>query len=293
MWGCIVPWNYPLLLLAWKLAPGARRRQHGGGQAVRAHAALHADAGLLLRAPARRARSTSWPARATWARRSCATRAWTAWRSPARWPPASAWPRRCAERVARVNLEMGGKDPFIVCADVADQVEVAAKGGAWAAYLNAGQVCTSAERFYVARELYDDFVEVFVEHARSLRVGDPLDDDTDVGPDGLGGAARQGRGAGRGRGGGRRDARGGRRPRRPAIAATSTPPRSSPAPPRRPTCCARRPSGRWRRSCRWTRSTRRSRWPTAPASASGRTSTRATSRRRCAACARSGPARSG
>ena len=53
------------------------------------------------------------------------------------------------DRVARVNLEMGGKDPFIVCADVADEIDVAAKGGAWAAFLNAGQVCTSAERFYV------------------------------------------------------------------------------------------------------------------------------------------------
>ena len=77
------------------------------------------------------------------------------------------------ERVARINLEMGGKDPFIVCADVAGDVDVAARGGAWAAYLNAGQVCTSAERFYVQREVYDDFVAAFVDHTRSLRVGDP------------------------------------------------------------------------------------------------------------------------
>ena len=81
-----------------------------------------------------------------------------------------------------MNLEMGGKDPFIVCADVAGDVGVAARGGAWAAYLNAGQVCTSAERFYVAREVYDPFVEAFVEEARGLRVGDPMADDTDVGP---------------------------------------------------------------------------------------------------------------
>ena len=98
----------------------------------------------------------------------------------------------CAERVARVNLEMGGKDPFIVCADVASEVEVAARGGAWAAYLNAGQVCTSAERFYVAREIYDDYVEAFVDHARSLRVGDPMDSSTDVGPMVSARPARQG-----------------------------------------------------------------------------------------------------
>src|SRR3712207_1901720 len=77
---------------------------------------------------------------------------------------------------------MGGKDPFIVCADVADDVEIAARGGAWAAYLNAGQVCTSAERFYVQREVYDDFLQAFVDHTRTLVVGDPLDAATDIGP---------------------------------------------------------------------------------------------------------------
>jgi acyl-CoA reductase-like NAD-dependent aldehyde dehydrogenase len=89
---------------------------------------------------------------------------------------------RCAERVARINLEMGGKDPFIVCADAAEGIDVAAKGGAWAAFLNAGQVCTSAERFYVMSEVYDDFVREFVDYTGSLVLGDPLEPDTDLGP---------------------------------------------------------------------------------------------------------------
>ena len=88
----------------------------------------------------------------------------------------------CAERVARINLEMGGKDPFIVCSDVADRVDVAAKGGAWAAFLNAGQVCTSAERFYVMEDVYDDYLQAFVDYTGGLRVGDPLNPATDVGP---------------------------------------------------------------------------------------------------------------
>jgi len=88
----------------------------------------------------------------------------------------------CAQRVARANLEMGGKDPFIVCADVADGIGVAARGGAWAAYLNAGQVCTSAERFYVMRDVYDDYLREFVGYTESLVVGDPLDPQTDIGP---------------------------------------------------------------------------------------------------------------
>ena len=99
----------------------------------------------------------------------------------------------CAERVARVNLEMGGKDPFIVCADVADELEVAARGGAWAAFLNAGQVCTSAERFYVVDEVYDDYVERFVEHTRSARRRRPVRPEHRHRADGLGQPARQGR----------------------------------------------------------------------------------------------------
>ena len=89
---------------------------------------------------------------------------------------------KCAERIARINLELGGKDPFIVCPDVADAIGVAARGGAWAAYLNAGQVCTSAERFYVFEDVYDDFVSEFVGYTESLVIGDPLDPSTDVGP---------------------------------------------------------------------------------------------------------------
>ena len=59
---------------------------------------------------------------------------------------------------------------------------MAAKGGAWAAYLNAGQVCTSAERFYVMRDVYDDYLREFVDYTESLVLGDPLDPDTDIGP---------------------------------------------------------------------------------------------------------------
>ena len=90
--------------------------------------------------------------------------------------------RACIDRVARVNLEMGGKDPFIVCSDMADRLEVAAKGGAWAAFLNSGQVCTSAERFYVLDDVYDDYLNAFVEVAKGLVIGDPMKSDTDIGP---------------------------------------------------------------------------------------------------------------
>jgi len=181
VWGCIVPWNYPLLLLAWKLAPALA----AGNTVVAKPSELTpvstlmladcfadlpagvvnlvagaGDVGAAIVADERVDGVAITGSVATGKRVAAA----------------------CAQRVARVNLEMGGKDPFIVCADVAADVEVAARGGAWAAYLNAGQVCTSAERFYVARELYDDFLASFVSHAGELRVGDPLDSSTDVGP---------------------------------------------------------------------------------------------------------------
>ncbi len=191
---------------------GARGGEHRRREAVGANAAVDADAGRLLRRTCRRAWSTWSPAPAMSARRSSTTSASRASRSRARWRPASRSPPRARTRVARMNLEMGGKDPFIVCADVAGDVQVAARGGAWAAYLNAGQVCTSAERFYVAREVYDDFLSEFVDYTSSLRVGDPIGRVDRSRPDGLGAAAREGRGpavGGRGRG---RGAGGGRRP---------------------------------------------------------------------------------
>src|SRR5260370_1041313 len=72
-----------------------------------------------------------------------------------------------AERVKKVNLELGGNDPFIVCDDV--DLEVAVRGAVWAAYLNMGQVCTSGERFYVFDSVADKFIDRFIECAGDLQ----------------------------------------------------------------------------------------------------------------------------
>ena len=181
VWGCIVPWNYPLLLLAWKLAPALA----AGNSVVAKPSELTPLSTLMLadcfeHLPPGAVNVVAGAGAVGEAIVSDSRVAGVAFTGSVETGKRVA--AVCSERVARMNLEMGGKDPFIVCADVAADVEVAAKGGAWAAYLNAGQVCTSAERFYVASEVYDDFVSAFVEHARGLRVGDPLDESTDVGP---------------------------------------------------------------------------------------------------------------
>lgn len=86
----------------------------------------------------------------------------------------------CARLARPTHLEMGGKDPAIVFADA--DVRQAVHGVVWAAFLNAGQVCTSTERAYVAESIYDEFVEGCADLAASLRVGDPMDEKTQIGP---------------------------------------------------------------------------------------------------------------
>src|ERR671924_474717 len=80
----------------------------------------------------------------------------------------------------RVNLELGNATPVVVAAD-ADLDEAATKL-ATNAFSFAGQSCISVQRIYVERPAYDDFVSRFVPRVEALRVGDPADEDTDVGP---------------------------------------------------------------------------------------------------------------
>ncbi len=83
-------------------------------------------------------------------------------------------------QLKKVNLELGGIDPFIVFADA--DLEVAVQAVAWARLLNAGQVCTSSKRIYLVKEIAAEFTERLVAWVKTLVVGDPLDGATDVGP---------------------------------------------------------------------------------------------------------------
>jgi betaine-aldehyde dehydrogenase len=83
-------------------------------------------------------------------------------------------------QLKKVNLELGGIDPFIVFADA--DLEVAVKAVAWARLLNAGQVCTSSKRIYLVKEIAEEFTRRLVEYVKGLVVGDPMEGDTDIGP---------------------------------------------------------------------------------------------------------------
>lgn len=180
--GCIVPWNFPLLLLTWKLAPALA----AGNTAVVKPSEITPLSTLAIAevfeelpdGAVNLLPGAGDIGAAISAHRGIDCVAFTG--SVATGQKVGV---ACAARNARANLEMGGKDPFIVCSDIGPEgVEIAAKGGAWAAYLNAGQVCTSSERFYVMEDIFDDYVTEFVRYTESLVVGDPLDPRTDLGP---------------------------------------------------------------------------------------------------------------
>lgn len=179
--GLISPWNLPLYLLTWKIAPALAT----GNTAVckpsevtpaTAHllAGLSVEAGLPpgvlniihglgAEAGAAIVRHEQIP-----------TISFTGSTAVGRWIAQTA-----GEMLKRVSLELGGKNPFVVFddADVDETVATALR----AAFTNQGQICLCGSRLLVARSIAARFTEAFIAGASRLRVGDPIDDTTDQG----------------------------------------------------------------------------------------------------------------
>lgn len=182
--GCIVPWNYPLLLLAWKVAPalaagntvvikpseytplsalrmvelafehlppGVVNVVTGYGNEAGEALVKHPDVPLI-----------AFTGSVETGQRIAAI---------------------AAPMMKKLHFELGGKDPLVIGPDLtAAELEVAISGTAYAGLLNAGQVCTSAERIYVHESLYGRFSEELADFVGNLRLGNGLDPQTDVGP---------------------------------------------------------------------------------------------------------------
>jgi acyl-CoA reductase-like NAD-dependent aldehyde dehydrogenase len=86
----------------------------------------------------------------------------------------------CSEQLKGCVLELGGKDAQLVLADA--NLQHAVSGCLWGGFANAGQTCSGIERVYVMREVADRFIEGVVRGARDLRLGNPLEWDTEIGP---------------------------------------------------------------------------------------------------------------
>jgi acyl-CoA reductase-like NAD-dependent aldehyde dehydrogenase len=179
--GQIVPWNYPLMMATWKLAP-----------------ALAAGCAVVLKPD---------PATPLTALRLAELAAEVGFPPgvvnvvPGDGPTTGAYlvrhpgidkvaftgstatgseiMRLCAEPIKRLTLELGGKSPNIVFADA--HLDSAIPSSVWAIYYAAGQSCEARSRILVEAPLYDEFVSRFAEYAKSVKVGDPLDPETQMG----------------------------------------------------------------------------------------------------------------
>jgi len=88
--------------------------------------------------------------------------------------------RAGADSIKRVHLELGGKAPFIVYEDA--DIEAAANGAVVGGFVNCGQDCTAATRIYVQDSVYDTFMSSFLSKVKQIRVGNPANESTDMGP---------------------------------------------------------------------------------------------------------------
>ncbi len=178
--GCIVPWNYPLLLMAWKAAPALAA---GNTLVIKPSeytplsimrwievACDHLPTGVvnmitgdgvtgshLVEHPGTRVIAFTGSV-----------------------DTGKKIAMMAAKQLKKTSLELGGNDPIIICDDA--DIKIAARGTTWGGLLNAGQVCTSLERVFVMDNIADDFIDAVVEEAKKVRLGDPMNGKTDMGP---------------------------------------------------------------------------------------------------------------
>jgi acyl-CoA reductase-like NAD-dependent aldehyde dehydrogenase len=88
--------------------------------------------------------------------------------------------QRATSKLKKTVLELGGSDPFIVCEDA--DIEKTSTGAVKGRFVNCGQSCIASKRFIVVKDIAKEFTEKFVQKTEQLKVGDPLADDTDLGP---------------------------------------------------------------------------------------------------------------
>jgi len=181
--GAIVPWNFPLMIAAWKLAPAL-----AAGNSVVLKPAETASLSLLKLAElAAQAGLPEGVLNVVTGKGSVTGEALAMSMDVdvLVFTGSGAVGRRLLEYSAhsnlkRVYLELGGKSPNIVFGD-APNLDEAAKVSAMGIFRNSGQVCVAGSRLLVERLIHDDFVSLVAKHAAALRVGDPLELSTDIG----------------------------------------------------------------------------------------------------------------
>jgi aminomuconate-semialdehyde/2-hydroxymuconate-6-semialdehyde dehydrogenase len=179
--GLISPWNLPLYLLSWKIAPAiaagntcvAKPSEMTPLTANRL-AELSLEAGIpagvinIVHGYGNKA------GRALTCHDDVAAISFTGGTVTGAAVAANAAPR-----FKKLSLELGGKNPNVIFADadLADAVATSIRSSFW----NQGEICLCGSRIFIERTIHDEFVDRFVAAAKALRLGDPLDDSTDIG----------------------------------------------------------------------------------------------------------------
>jgi aldehyde dehydrogenase (NAD+)/betaine-aldehyde dehydrogenase len=179
--GQIVPWNYPLMMTTWKLAPAlaagcavvlkpdsatplsALRMAELAGEVGFPPGAINIVPGPGPKVGAHLVRHPGVDKVAFTGSTATGTEIM----------------RLASEPIKRITLELGGKSPNVVFADA--ELDDAIPSSVWSIYYSAGQSCEARSRVLVEAPLYDDFVAKFSELAAKIRVGDPLDPETQMG----------------------------------------------------------------------------------------------------------------
>jgi acyl-CoA reductase-like NAD-dependent aldehyde dehydrogenase len=179
--GCITPWNFPLSLATWKVAPAL-----ACGNAVILKPAEQTP--LTAIRLGELAAEVGFPAGVLNVVPGFGE---TAGAALVRHPGVDAIAftgstevgrivmREAAETLKKVSLELGGKSPNIVLADA--DVKAAVRGATTGIFYGKGEVCAAGSRVLVERPIYDEFVEAFADRASKMTVGDPMDENTRLG----------------------------------------------------------------------------------------------------------------
>ena len=182
MVGLITPWNFPLAIPAWKIAPALAY----GNTVVFKPADLVPGCAWAIAEILKRAGVPDGVFNLVMGRGSVVGEALLESKDVAAISFTGSVDtgrhvaKKCAERLARFQLEMGGKNPLIVLddADLATAVNCAVNG----AFFSTGQRCTASSRLIVTGQIHDRFVEAMVERLKALKVDHALKPGTEIGP---------------------------------------------------------------------------------------------------------------
>ena len=180
--GCISPWNLPLYLLSWKIAPALA----AGNCVIAKPSEVTPLTAWML---GELARKIDFPAGVLNIVHGTGERAGAALVAHAGVKAISftgstrvglAIATQCASALKKLSLELGGKNPTLIFADAPRQalLDTVIRS----AFQNSGQICLCGSRILIERSYYDEFRDAFVAHARALHIGDPLDSSTRIGP---------------------------------------------------------------------------------------------------------------